>query len=87
MVLGVVDLYGMFGLATADASFDCLTPCGKAKSTLSGLAYGVGAQFLVTKSLKVSLDYMIYNDGSSNFSGLSANVKTSALGLGVNFGF
>jgi opacity protein-like surface antigen len=55
------------------------------------VAYGFGAQYLVSKQVKISLDYMIYHDGSSNYNDgffpFDAKTKTSGIGLGVNFSF
>ena len=92
VTVGPVDLYGLLGFATAEATLDCTPSCPpKWKATLDGVAYGLGAQYIVTKQLKVSLDYMVYHDGSTTYDdGLfpfDANTKTSGFGLGVNYIF
>jgi opacity protein-like surface antigen len=93
VTVGPVDLYGLLGYATAEASLECDPACGapKAKATLDGVAYGLGAQYLVTKQLKVSLDYMVYHDDSATYDGgiyvIMVDTKTSGIGLGVNYTF
>ena len=92
VTVGPVDLYGLLGYATAEATIDCVPSCPpKWKATLGGVAYGLGAQYLVTKQLKVSLDYMVYHDGSATYDDglfpITADTKTSGLGLGVNYTF
>ena len=92
VTVGPVNLYGLLGYATAEATFDCSPTCPpKWKATLSGLAYGLGAQYLVTKKLKVSLDYMVYHDGSVTYDdGLfpfKVDQNTSGIGVGVNYTF
>lgn len=93
VTVGPVDLYGLLGYATAEATLDCApVSCPPEwKATLDGVAYGLGAQYLVTKQLKVSLDYMVYHDGSTTYDdGLfpfKADTKTSGIGLGVNYTF
>jgi opacity protein-like surface antigen len=92
VTVGPVDLYGLLGYATAEATLDCSPSCPPEwDATLDGLAYGLGAQFLVTKQLKISLDYMVYHDDSTTYDDgffpFDADVKTSGLGLGVNYTF
>ncbi len=92
VIIGSFDLYGLVGYATADAEYDCSPSCPpKLKATLNGVAYGAGAQFLLTKNLKISLDYMMYHDGKENASdGIVSgpvDVTTSGFGLGVNYTF
>lgn len=90
---GPVDIYGMLGYATAKATLDCVPSCPPQwKSTLDGFAYGIGAQYLATKQLKFSLDYMVYHDGSVTYDdGLTpliySDTKTSGIGLGINYTF
>jgi opacity protein-like surface antigen len=93
VTVGPVDLYGLLGYATAEATLDC-SPVScppEWKATLEGMAYGLGAQFLATKQLKISLDYMVYFDGSTTYDDgiapFSADTTTSGLGLGVNYTF
>jgi opacity protein-like surface antigen len=84
VTIGSVDLYGLLGYATADAEYDCVPSCPPgAKASLDGVAYGFGAQFLATKNLKISLDYMSYYDGEENF----IDVTTSGFGVGANYKF
>jgi opacity protein-like surface antigen len=92
MTIGSFDMYGLVGYATADAEYDCVPSCPpKFKATLNGLAYGAGAQFLVNKNLKISLDYMVYHDGKENFRdgvfSAPIDVNTSGFGIGVNYTF
>ena len=92
VTVGPVNLYGLLGYATANATSDCSPSCPpKLKATLSGLAYGLGAQYLVTKKLKVSLDYMVYHDAEVTYDdGLfryEVDQKTSGIGVGMNYTF
>lgn len=93
MTIGSFDLYALVGYATADAEFDCSPSCPPAwEETLDGVAYGVGAQFLVTKKLKISVDYMSYHDGSATYIDnvtlpITADQTTSGFGIGVNYTF
>lgn len=92
VTIGSFDLYGLVGYATADAENDCSVSCPpKLKATLNGIAYGVGAQFLVTKKLKISVDYMSYFDDNVTYKdGLfpePVDQTTSGFGIGVNYTF
>ena len=87
-----VDLYGLLGYARAEATIDCVLSCPPVfEATLDGLAYGFGVQFLVTKKLKISLDYTAYHDGSATFNDgtitATPDVWTTGFGLGVNYRF
>ena len=92
MTIGSFDLYGLVGYATADAEYDCSPSCPpKFKATLDGVAYGIGAQFLVTKKLKISVDYMSYFDDKVTYKDGAflepVNQTTSGFGIGVNYTF
>lgn len=92
VTFGPVDLYGLLGYATADATFDCSPSCPpKWKASLDGFAYGLGAQYLVTQKLKVSLDLTVYHAGSDTYDdGLTpfkSDTVVGGFGLGVNYTF
>jgi opacity protein-like surface antigen len=92
VTFGPVDLYGLLGYARAEATTDCSPSCPpEADATLDGVAYGFGAQYLVTKQLKISLDYTAYHGGSTRFedgtTSVPFDVWTGGLGLGVNYTF
>ena len=92
VTIGSFDLYGLVGYATADAEYDCSPSCPpEAKATLNGFSYGVGAQFLVTKKLKISVDYMSYFDGNETYNDgifpLPVDQTTSGFGIGANYKF
>jgi opacity protein-like surface antigen len=90
--IGRVDLYGLLGFATADAEYDCSPTCPpKWKATLSGMAYGLGAQINMSKNFGISLDYMSYHDGretyNDGFFPTTVDQTTSGLGAGINIKF
>jgi len=71
-----VEIFGRLGWAGFKREF---TP-QKTGNTGSGLSYGVGAKFAISKSVNISADYMSYYPSKNNLS-----LSGFTIGAGFNF--
>ena len=84
--VGPVDLYALLGFASSTHEFSGVI---SGKETASDVSYGIGAQYKITPKWAVSIDWMQYTKKNLPVSGLSGglDVKTSAVGVGLNYTF
>ena len=92
--VGIPTFYGVYGKAFANVGSDVevfgrlgwagfnreITPTNTTANTGSGLSYGVGAKYSVSKTMTISADYMSYYP-TKNTVGLSG----FTIGAGFNF--
>lgn len=81
-----VDLYALFGFSSSTHEFSGVI-AGADRAT--DISYGIGAQYKVSPKVAVSVDWTQYTKKNLPVSGLSGgiDVKTSAVGVGLNYTF
>jgi opacity protein-like surface antigen len=75
-----IEVFGRLGWAGINQTTSYSDGSASLEQTGSGLSYGVGAKFKVSKNMNLNLDYMVYYPTKS---GISLNGYT--IGVGVNF--
>jgi len=75
-----IEVFGRLGWAGFNETMSYSDGSASLEQTGSGLSYGVGAKFKVSKNMNLNLDYMVYYPTKS---GISLNGYT--IGVGVNF--
>lgn len=83
---GPVNIYALFGLAQTNFK---LSGVVDGSQSASGLAFGVGAQYAITRNVSVSIDYTQYPKKNFELGGFSGGIDLSAsvIGLGATYTF
>jgi len=84
--LGPVNIYGLLGFSSATVE---LSGAVSGKKTISGVAYGAGAQFAFTRNFAASIEWTQYNKKNIDVAGFSGGLDAniSALGAGIVYTF
>ena len=87
-VSNAMNLYGLLGYGSVDATFDLPSGGSLTSDSVSGFSWGIGADYAITNNWSVFLDYTsVLDTRSGNIDGLPSDNSLDTVNIGVNYLF
>lgn len=87
-VTDAMNIYGLVGYGSADATYDIPNGGTLTTKSTSGLSWGIGADYTVAENWEVFIDYTSIVDGESgSLDAINTDDSLNVVNIGVNYKF